>query len=322
MSSLLREEDKITDKYSVYCHKFPDGKVYIGLTKQDPVARWGCNGTQYKKQPVYEAIQYFGWNNIEHIIVADNLSKEEAQKLEIDLINEYNSIDDGYNVSKGGGLGGNPWVMIEYNGELYSPDELAKISPVEGLSPHDITTRVNNHGWDLEKALLQPKMVKNQLFFYNGSYYTAKELAELSDTDGITAAVIHNRICKHGWDVHRAITQPTNVKRQPHGIGTCRFEYNGKFYNSYELCQLSDIEDLTPLDITTRINKHGWSVERAITQPKKKMNLLFSYHGKMYNSHELAEISNVEGLTYHDITDRIRNGWSVEKAVETPKAGR
>ena len=50
------------------------------------------------------------------------------------------------------------------------------------------------------------------------------------------------------------------------------------------------------------------------------MNQLFNYNGKQYTSKELAELSNVNNLTYHDITDRINGlGWSVEKAITTEK---
>ena len=34
--------------YTVYDLKFPNGKHYIGLTKQKPAARWGRNGSGYK----------------------------------------------------------------------------------------------------------------------------------------------------------------------------------------------------------------------------------------------------------------------------------
>ena len=37
-------------EYSVYKHTFPNGKVYIGITKQNPLKRWR-NGTGYKGQP-------------------------------------------------------------------------------------------------------------------------------------------------------------------------------------------------------------------------------------------------------------------------------
>ena len=256
--------------YTVYIHKFPNGKVYVGLTKQKPEDRWRYNGLGYKKQPVYEAILEYGWSNIEHEIVEDNLTYEEAQQLERNLVCLYDSIENGYNISEGGGLGGNPWVTFEYQGNIYTAEELAKMSSVNGLTYHDITTRVNHHGWSIEKALTQPKMKKDYLYEYDGKMFTAKELADIANIDGLTYKDILCRINKHGWTVERAITQPKNVKKQPKGIGDKIYEYQGKMYNSYELSKISKVKNLTPFDITDRINHHGWSVERAITQPKRK----------------------------------------------------
>lgn len=62
------------DNYKVYMHKFPDDKVYVGLTKQTLAERWGNKGYGYHKQPLYNAIQKFGWDNIEHILIADGLT--------------------------------------------------------------------------------------------------------------------------------------------------------------------------------------------------------------------------------------------------------
>ena len=39
----------------------------------------------------------YGWNNIQHEIIKDNLTKKEALKLERRLIEEENSIKNGYN---------------------------------------------------------------------------------------------------------------------------------------------------------------------------------------------------------------------------------
>lgn len=90
--------------YKVYMHIFPNGKRYIGLTCTTTWSRWS-GGHGYKVQPLmWKAIQKYGWKNIEHIIVKDNLSKEEAELLEIELIKEYKTTDRsyGYNISNGG----------------------------------------------------------------------------------------------------------------------------------------------------------------------------------------------------------------------------
>lgn len=257
------------NNYSVYVHTFPNNKHYVGLTMQDPYKRWGHNGWGYYDQPVYDAILEFGWDNILHNVVKSNLSKEEAQKTEKELIMSLDSINNGYNVYTGGGLGGNPWCEFEYNGKIYSARELADLSEHD-LTYHDITNRVNEHGWDIEKAITTPKGRRNVTFEYLGKRYSCKELYNIRINKDLTYKQIKSRLLKYHWDAERAITQPSTVKRQPRGVGKYLFEYNGKQYNSWELCQISNIKDLTPQDITDRINRKGWSVERAITQPKRK----------------------------------------------------
>ena len=90
--------------YSVYMHTTPNGKVYIGITKQKPIKRW-LHGKGYSEQSYfYNAILKYGWDNIKHEILLTGLTKEEAEKKEIELIARYHSDDrvHGYNISHGG----------------------------------------------------------------------------------------------------------------------------------------------------------------------------------------------------------------------------
>lgn len=93
-------------KWKVYKHTTPSGKVYIGITSTSVQKRWN-NGNGYKKcKAFYRAIQKYGWDNITHEILFDNLTKDEACKKEIELIKEYDSQNrtKGYNISSGGGV--------------------------------------------------------------------------------------------------------------------------------------------------------------------------------------------------------------------------
>lgn len=93
--------------YTVYKHTTPSGKVYIGITKQKPEQRWeNGNGYQSNKH-FYSAIQKYGWDNIEHEIVENGLTKQRACDLEIELIAKYDATDprNGYNNSTGGECG-------------------------------------------------------------------------------------------------------------------------------------------------------------------------------------------------------------------------
>lgn len=86
--------------YTVYMHKNKiNGKVYIGITKQKPQYRWN-DGNGYKTQLFYKAILKYGWDNFEHYILFEHLTKQEAEYKEIQLIKKYNSHCGkyGYNV--------------------------------------------------------------------------------------------------------------------------------------------------------------------------------------------------------------------------------
>lgn len=90
--------------FCVYKHTTPNGKVYIGQTKQKPEKRF-ANGNGYKGCPAfYSAILKYGWPAIKHEILADGLTADEANEKERALILEYrsNQKEYGYNVTSGG----------------------------------------------------------------------------------------------------------------------------------------------------------------------------------------------------------------------------
>ena len=97
------------EKYCVYAHTNKiNGKVYIGLTSMKPEERWK-NGMGYHEGTHFRnAIDKYGWDNFEHKIIKDNLTKDEAAYWEIHYISSYNSMDRrfGYNMSSGGENGG------------------------------------------------------------------------------------------------------------------------------------------------------------------------------------------------------------------------
>ena len=110
--------DDIMDKsYKVYRHLLPmsiSGKdndmVYIGMTCQEKSEyRWGKNGIKYKNSTYFwRDIEKYGWDSFEHDVLASNLSKEEAEEMEKELISSFKSYDRnyGYNIELGGNHSG------------------------------------------------------------------------------------------------------------------------------------------------------------------------------------------------------------------------
>ena len=103
------------NNYCVYIHTSPSGKKYVGQTRRTPEKRWGNDGSGYlvKKndkyiQPAFaNAILKYGWDNFKHEIIANNLNKEDADKLEKHLISKLNTMNYkyGYNLRAGGSNG-------------------------------------------------------------------------------------------------------------------------------------------------------------------------------------------------------------------------
>ena len=72
-------------KYVVYQHVTPDGMYYFGQT-QNVEKRWRCNGVLYKGTALQPYIEKYGWENIQHIVLFRDQTKEDALWIEDFLI--------------------------------------------------------------------------------------------------------------------------------------------------------------------------------------------------------------------------------------------
>lgn len=123
--------------YSVYCHQNKiNGKKYFGITCKVPKYRWGHNGHEYAPHYFGRAVDKYGWDNFEHIILYSGLDKDTAIMFEKYLIAEFSTKDRtyGYNLTEGGDGVKNPSEEVrrklsECNkGKVNSPETRAKIS--------------------------------------------------------------------------------------------------------------------------------------------------------------------------------------------------
>lgn len=73
-----------TSGYFVYAHTTPNGMIYVGMSKLQPCQRW--HPKQYKDNSLAPYIKQYGWENIEHRVLIDGLTKKEAEQWEDKLI--------------------------------------------------------------------------------------------------------------------------------------------------------------------------------------------------------------------------------------------
>jgi len=79
--------------------------MYVGQT-YNIKERWRCDGKNYFNSiKFFNAIKKYGWNNFIHEVIESNLYKEEADELEKELIETFDTIKTGYNIKSGGARG-------------------------------------------------------------------------------------------------------------------------------------------------------------------------------------------------------------------------
>ena len=146
----------MNDKWLIYKIVFPNGKHYIGLTKNLVKRKYAHKRDSIKKvhRPVCNAINHFGWSSIKFEIVQEDIDTlEEANDLEQKYILEYNShvsTKQGYNVTEGGdgclGISKTPEQIEEFrklSKRLWdTPEHRAKMEEVASRRKDDYTPEV------------------------------------------------------------------------------------------------------------------------------------------------------------------------------------
>lgn len=77
--------------------------MYVGITGKGAIHRWSKGYRHCTK--FYHAIKKYGWNGFDHRVLVDNITKEEAEEIEMNLISDLMLQCDlyGYNIQNGGG---------------------------------------------------------------------------------------------------------------------------------------------------------------------------------------------------------------------------
>ena len=169
--------------YCVYCHTNKiNEKKYIGITSQKPERRWR-NGNGYRNNEYFfRAIEKYGWHNFRHEILYTDLSKKDAERIEVELIAEYKTQENqnGYNIESGGNstgripqttrqkiseaLKGHP-CSIETRKKI-SESKVGKPSPNKGTKMTEEQIRINSESH------------KGQIPWNKGRPWTAEEKAK------------------------------------------------------------------------------------------------------------------------------------------------
>ena len=122
-------------KFLVYVHiNKVNGKRYYGITSMKPKERWRRGDGYVKNDHFTNSINKYGWNGFDHIIIARDLTEDEAKWLEVQMIAAHNTNNPefGYNITKGG-EGTCGYHHTEKTKKKISKAKMGSVSPRKGV---------------------------------------------------------------------------------------------------------------------------------------------------------------------------------------------
>lgn len=248
-------------------HTVPNGRKYIGITYQKPERRWrGGMHYDYNKR-FFSVIVQYGWDNIKHEILYENLTREEAEQREIELIKKHktNQEEYGYNMTTGGKGAPNCTKSIE------TREKLSKAN--KGRKASEETKRKISEG---RKGKLMggesPSAKKVLQYDLDGNFIkewdSMKDIERALDVDysNIWAVCNNKRKQIKGYVWKYKDSKEKDEKEYSANKNKSDINFNGK---SQSLTQWSNELGIPDNVLWARINKPNWTIERAFTQPYK-----------------------------------------------------
>ena len=122
------------NNYKVYKLTLTDGRVYIGMTHQKLNLR--CRKSGYIQCPTMgKAIGEFGWDAFKVSVIAEHLTRLDAERIEKESIARYDSTNPlkGFNVALGGNIEGRHSSVTRrkmsdsQKGRIFSEQHLLKL---------------------------------------------------------------------------------------------------------------------------------------------------------------------------------------------------
>lgn len=166
-----------------------------------------------------------------------------------------------------------------YDGKMLTVKQISEISGIP------LGTIINRQlrGWPTERLFEQPKKLaaskSNEEYTLNGETLTLKAWALRY---GLGYILVRNRMVYSGWTLESALTTP--YRKQALSDKYRTFEHKGQILS---LKAIAKMEGLAYGYLQYRVFIAGWSLERALTEPKSFGNRPgFNETEKYYEKHQ------------------------------------
>jgi len=297
-----------------------DGSQYVGITERRLVDRWRSH--IYAAQSgrgyfLHDAIRAFGPENFRCTHIASAKNRYQLGELEKQLIEQYGTVEHGYNRTRGGVAGETVGSSVEVDGQHYiSVNAAARAYGIPEFSVHQ---RLNRYGWTLRQALdldTPPVHLPSHRKPYEVAKKSYPSFMEACRAYSLEEGCVRSRF-KCGWSKWQAFgLSPPPKKARNYGKP---LTVAGRTFSN--IAAAAEAFDLSPRLIAGRLRSRGakWTPEQAVglkpPPPRKPTKTTpIDVDGKPFES--ITEAANSLGFKPALITSRLAAGWSVDQAFE------
>lgn len=336
----MKEDDLTFERiWTVYVHIMPKelanknhDMYYVGVTSSLVNDRWH-NGAGYRNQYFGKIIHNMDWNDIQHDIIAEHLTRQEASDMEKALIYALRSNDEeyGYNKTKGGGLKllddsvdltgqvFGRWIVLNRNPQLHN-EWICECScddhTISSIKTHSLINGETKSCGCLNKELMRKRQFKHGMTNTHlyGTWGKIKHSNNgcICDEWRTDFNEFYKWAIQSGYDEQLMLLRydqnkefspsncfwGTNYDKNRKRKNNLFFTYNGK---TQTLQDWSNELDINITTLRNRLFRSKMPVEKAFSMPVDGTDspsyhkaYLYEYKGEVHTLREFSEIYNID----------------------------
>lgn len=268
------------ENWKVYVHvNKVNGKKYFGITSRSLEKRFGSNRRNYTQKnkgtkTYFElAINKYGWNGFEHILLFENLNKFEACSLEKIFISFYKSNDrkHGYNMTGGG----------EGSLGLHPSDETRRKISISGMRENLSAETRRKLSESHKRENLSPEVIEKYRIaslnrttgFIKGSKHTDLAKRKMSESNKNKKELL----CLNSFEIFKQAGIPADILSiNRHAIGNCargQTRSSGIHPITKEKIRWMYLDDFNLLSKEEKINLKNQFYTGSFLMPEKERDI-------------------------------------------------
>lgn len=182
-----------------------------------------------------------------------------------------------------------------------------------------VRSRIKERGWTLEQALTTEVVINSPTYEIvdpKTNELIKGNIAQLSKHFNQKPSTVRFRLEKLNWSLEKALLQSLCVSRKTYSVKDPK---TGKKVKG-QMCELCRYFGKDRTTVQYRMNKMGWSLEKALITPNLNENMTHPTYMVNDKTGTIPQLCKMYDTKEERVRQRIRNmGMTLEQALNIPK---